>query len=108
MRRARIRRAPIQGADRFWLAHVRDIDDRETGVPVADVESIISANRVMAAGVRTSPSRGFAAGCPLTPHPPAADLFGSFRILQIQNHRDVSVITFNSRRDIGITAVERE
>ena len=75
MGRARVGRAPVKHTHCFRLAHVGDIDDGETAVPVTDVKPIASSYRMMAAVVGAVPRGLLAAGQPLSGHPPAAHFF---------------------------------
>src|SRR6185503_15396877 len=66
------------------------------------------ANRVMAAVMPPRPARALPASGPLSGHPPAADLAGPRRILQVQDHHDVADVAVHLRGDVGVAAVEGE
>src|SRR5215510_16306078 len=52
------------------------------------------------------PSGSFPAGFPLPRHPPAANFFGLFGILEIQDHGDVADVTFDGGGNVGVAPVE--
>ena len=102
------RRAPVEPGDELGFAHVLDVEDDEPAVPVAGVEPVAGAQRVMALVRGAFPGRLLAARDPLPRHPPAADFLGLRRILQVEDHHDVADIAVHRRRDVGIAAVEVE
>ena len=104
--RAGERRTPVQARHKFRLAHILDVENHEAAVPVAGIEPVAETQRMMAAMRAAFPGRLFAAGSPLSRHPPAADFFGFRLVFQIENHHDVAEITVYRGRDIGVTTVE--
>ena len=77
-------------------------------MPVAGVESIAAPDRMVALVRGAFPRRRLAAADPLARHPPPAHFFGPRGILEIQDHRDASDVSFDMRRDVGVAAVEGE
>src|SRR5713226_3920942 len=77
-------------------------------MPIADVKPVASSNWMVTPGVCPVPSRSFSAGFPLSRHPPAANFLRLFRILEIQDHGDVSDVTFHGRGNVGVAAVKSE
>src|SRR5258706_7441482 len=77
-------------------------------VPVAHVEPIAQAQRMVAARLGVIGPRIFlAARGPLSRNPPAAHLHALRGILPVQDHADVGDGALNSRRDVRVAAVER-
>ena len=106
--RMRKRRAPIRGRDERGLAMSAMSRMKKPRVPVADVEPVAHAQRVMAARLRSFHRVVLAAGRPLARHPPAPDLSRIGRVLEVEDHHDVADIAVGGRRDIGVAAVEIE
>src|SRR6266849_1052203 len=77
-------------------------------MPIADVKPVASSNWMVTAGVCPVPRRSSSAGFPLSRHPPAANFLRLFRILEIQDHGDVSDVTFHGRGNVGVAAVKSE
>src|SRR4026208_844861 len=77
-------------------------------MPITNVETITAANRMMAARRGPLPGGGLAARGPLSRHPPAHHLFGSFGILHIQHHGDIAIVPFYGWRDVRVAAIEGE
>src|SRR5471032_1337465 len=63
---------------------------------------------MVAAVVLRLPARCLAAGGPLPLHPPAADLLGPGRVLQVEDHDDGADITLQFSGDVGVAAIEGE
>src|SRR5947208_9049203 len=101
MRRTGEWRAPVERGDEAWLCHVGDVEDDEAAVPIAGIEPLALAQRMMAAVRGARPSGLFAAGSPLSGHPPAADLARTRRVAKVEDHHDVAAIALHRRRDIG-------
>ena len=108
VRRPRKRRAPIETRHQLGLAHVVDIENDQTALPVTRIKPIAVAQRVMAFVRIALPRRRLATGDPLSGHPPAADFFGFGRIFQIENHHDVAEVAIHRRRDVSVTPVKIE
>src|SRR5215469_17835452 len=108
MRRTGERRAPVERRDEAWLSHVDDVEDDEAAVPIAGIEPVALAQRMMAAVRRALPVRLLAAGGPLSRHPPTADLAGVRRVPEVEDHHDIAAIALDRRRDIGVAPVEIE
>ena len=78
-------------------------------MPVADIEPVAHAQRMVAARRHPiCPWILLAARLPLAGNPPAADLERLRRIGEIEDHHDVADIAFHRRRDVGVAAVEIE
>jgi hypothetical protein len=97
MSRARIGGAPVEYAQGFGFAHVRDIDDGKAAEPVTYVKPVVLSNRVMAAVIGTMPGGLLSAGHPLARHPPTADFLRLLRVLYIQDQRNVADVAFHVR-----------
>jgi hypothetical protein len=108
MRRTGEGRAPVERRDEPRLGHVGDIENDEAAVPIADIEPVALAQRMMAAVRRALPARLFAAGGPLSGHPPAADLARVRWLAEVEDHHDVAAIARNRGRDISVAPVEIE
>src|SRR5262249_61763539 len=85
-----------------------DVEDHEAAVPVAHVEPVALANRVMAAVVPSRPRRCLAPRRPLPRHPPAPDLQWPRRVGEVEDHDDVADVSLHLRREIPIATVEGE
>src|SRR5216683_5776084 len=90
MGRARIGRAPVEPADKFRMADVVDVEDHEAAMPVAGIEPVAAAQRVMAAMAAALPALALAAFRPLSRHPPAGDRLGVRRVGEVEDHDDVA------------------
>src|SRR5262249_44584651 len=90
------------------LREVLDVENDEAAVPVADVEPVAGADRVMAAVLPPRPRGGLAAGGPLPRHPPAADFLRPTRIGQIEDQHDVANVAVHLGGEVGVAAVEGE
>ena len=101
-------RAPVEPGDEARLAHVLDVEDHEAAVPVAHVEPVARADRMVAAVMPPRPARGLPAPGPLPRHPPAPDLPGPRRIVQIQDHHDIADVAVHLGGDVGVAPVEGE
>src|SRR3974390_959247 len=101
-------RAPVEAGNLPGVADVADVQDYAAAIPVADIEPVTAADRVMAAMPATTPAWRLTARGPLPGHPPAANLPRMRRIGQIENHDDVADIAFDFRRDVGVASVEGE
>ena len=101
-------RAPVEPGDEARLAHVLDVEDHEAAVPVAHVEPVARADRVVAAVVAPRPGRRLPASGPLPRHPPAPDLLRPRRIVQIEDHHDVADVAVHLGGDVGVAPVEGE
>src|ERR1700676_3772114 len=77
-------------------------------MPIADIEPVAPAQRMMAAMRRALPARLLAAAGPLSGHPPAPDLARLRGVAEVEDHHDVAAIALDRRRDIGVAAVEIE
>src|ERR1700722_7683219 len=77
-------------------------------MPIADIEAVALAQRMMAAVRRALPARLLAAAGPLSGHPPAPDLARVRGVAEVEDHQDVAAIALDRRRDIGVEAVEIE
>ena len=100
-------RAGIGVRHRLRPRHVGDVEDEQPVMPVADIEAIAHAQRMMAARRDPIvPGIGLAAGLPLARDPPAPDLARTGRIGEIEDHHDVADIAFRRRRQVGVAAVE--
>src|SRR5439155_1759389 len=84
------RRAPVESGDEGGLAHVLDVEDDEATVPVADIEAIPQAYRVVTAVLAPRPRRRLAARRPLPRHPPPADFLRLRWIGEVEDHHDVA------------------
>jgi len=82
--------------------------DDAAAVPVADIQAIAAPDRMVAAMILRLPAGCLAAGGPLAFHPPAADLFGPGRVLQVEDHDDGADVALLLRRNIGVAAIEGE
>src|SRR5499425_2426597 len=108
MRGRDVWRAPVEPGHVARFPHVLDVENDEAAVPVAHVEPIAEANRMMTAMVPSRPRRRLAARRPLPGHPPAPDLLRVRGIHQIEDHHDVADVAVHLRRDVGVAAVEGE
>src|SRR5262245_57270195 len=100
-------RAGIGVRDRLGPRYVGNVEDEQPVVPVADIETIAHAQRMMAARRGpVVPRIRLAAGLPLPRDPPPPDLDGVGRIGEVEDHHDVADIAFGGRRDVGVAAVE--
>src|SRR5262249_35307574 len=104
--RSRIGRVPAKAADKLGAAHVGYVKDDEASMPVAHVESISLTHRMMAPVRIAIPGRPFPSRGPLSGHPPSSDFFGPCWIFEIDNHYDIAHVTFESRREISVPAIE--
>src|SRR5580698_796322 len=95
-------RTPVERGDEARLRHVGDIEDDKAAVPIADVEPVALAQRMMAAVRRALPARLLAAGGPLSGHPPAADLARMRGIAEVEDHDDVAAIALHRGRDVSV------
>ena len=96
VRRMRKRRAGIGVRQRFRPRHVGNVEDEQAVMPVADIEAVTQAQRMMAARRHpVAPRIWFSAGLPLTGNPPSA---GLDRIRQIDGGRGSSRCCRRSRR----------
>src|SRR5206468_2350917 len=76
-------------------------------MPVADIETIAHAQRMVATRRRPIfPGIRLAAGLPLAGNPPPGDLDRLGRIGEVQDHYDVAHAALRGRRDVGIAAIE--
>src|SRR5204863_8392263 len=105
---ARIARAAVEAADGFRRAYFVDPEDHKAAMPIARIEPVAAAQRMMAAMPAPLPGRGLAAGGPLPRHPPARDRLGPGRVGEVEDHDDVADIALFLRRDVGIGAVRIE
>src|SRR4029077_18776525 len=101
-------RAPVEAADVARPADVIDPEDHEAAMPIARVEPVAAAQRMMAAMPAPLPGRGLAAGGPLPRHPPFRDRLGPVRVGEVEDHDDVADIALFLRRDVGVGAVRIE
>src|SRR5215469_11495326 len=108
MRRTGERRAPVERRDEAWLSHVDDVEDDEAAVPIAGIEPVALAQRMMAAVRGALPARLLAAADPLSGHPPTANLARVRRVAEVEDHHDVAAIALHRGRDIGVASVEIE
>src|SRR5262250_3151700 len=97
MRGRDVGRAPVEPGHVARLAHVLDVENDEAAVPVAYVEAIAEANRMMAAMVPPRPRRRLAAARPLPGHPPAPDLTRLGGVGQVEDHHDVADVAVHLR-----------
>src|SRR5262249_18816732 len=104
--RTRERRAPVEPGHELGLAHILDVEDHESALPVAGIETVAHPQRGMAAVRGPLPARRLAAGDPLPPHPPAPAPLRPCRLLQFKNAEEVALIAFERGRAIEIAAVE--
>ena len=86
VRRPRKGRMVVQARNAFRLGHVVDVEYVEPAVPVARIEAIPIAQRMVAAMRGALPRRRLAARGPLSGRPPAADFLRTRRILQVEDH----------------------
>ena len=106
MRRVREARARIHMRDGARPGHVGDVENEQAVVPVADIEPVAHAQRVVAARRDIVVPRIFlAAAGALARNPPAPDLDRVGRVDQVEDHDDVADIAVGGRRDIGVAAV---
>ena len=86
-----------------------DIEDEQPVMPVAHIQPVTHAQRMVAARFRpVAPWIYLAAGFPLSGDPPFADLDRVFRVLEVENHHDRAAEAFDGRRKIHVAAVEIE
>src|SRR5216684_4521494 len=90
MGRARIGRAPVEPADKFRMTDIVDVEDHKAAMPVAGIEPVAAAQRVMAAVTAALPALSLATLGPLPFHPPAGDRLGPRRVGEIEDHDDVA------------------
>src|SRR5262249_55364883 len=102
------RRTPVEVGDQLRLRHVADVEDDAAAIPVADIQAIAAPDRMVTAVILRLPTWCFAAGGPLPLHPPATDLFGPGRILQVEDHDDSADIALLLRGNVGVPAIKRE
>src|SRR5215468_3667203 len=100
------RRRPVEAGHELWPAQIRDVENHEPAVPIADVEPIAVTDGMMTAMRRALPRRRLAAGRPLPRHPPFADELGARRIREIDDADDVAEIAIHFRRAVDVTAIE--
>src|SRR5205807_4891346 len=72
------------------------------------VEAIAAPDRMVTAMVLRFPAGCLAAGGPLPLHPPATDLLGPGRILQVEDHDDGADIALLLRGNVGVAAIKGE
>ena len=100
-----IGRTPVDVAHQLGFAHVRDIEDDKSTVPVTHVEPVSISDRMMAAVCRSIPARRLPAADPLPRHPPTSDLFWPGRILEVENHCEVAHISLHHRGEVRVPFV---
>ncbi len=84
------------------------LQDNEAAVPIAHIEPIADAHRMMAAVRGAFPGRLLATRGPLARHPPAANLLRLGRLLEVDDGDDVAEIAVELGRAINVAAVEGE
>ena len=77
-------------------------------MPVANIETVADPHWMMAAVRGTFPGRLLATRSPLPRHPPAADLLGMRRFLEIDDRNNVAEIAIQFRRAIDVATIESE
>ena len=76
-------------------------------MPVADIEAIAHAQRMMTTRRGpVVPRIGFSPGLPLARDPPPPDLDRAGGIGEIEDHHDVADIALGRRRQVGVAAIE--
>ena len=96
----------VEARDRLRIGHVGDVENEEAVMPIAHIQTIADADRMVASGRRPIvPRIGLAAGLPLPGNPPTPNLFGFGRVRQIKDHDDIADITFHLGRDIGVVII---
>src|SRR5262249_60943776 len=89
--RVRERRTSPVTRDELRLRQIGNVEDVETVMPIAHIETISDPQRVVAARRnKIVPWIGFAPGLPLTGDPPARDLRGPRRVGEVEDHRNVA------------------
>src|SRR5262245_27192550 len=107
MRRVRKRWAGLGMRHHFRPRHVGDIQDEEPVMPVADIEAIAHAQRMMTTRRGpVVPRIRFSSGLPLPGDPPPPHLDRAGGIGEIEDHHDVADIALGRRRQISVAAVE--
>src|SRR5207302_257161 len=105
----RKRRTGVVGGHQRWLRHVRDVENEEAVMPVADIKPVAVTQRMVAPRRGPAiPGIGFATGLPLAGNPPASDLDRFCWVRKVEDHNNVADIALSRRRDVGVTAVEVE
>src|SRR5437899_11800437 len=104
VRRRGKRRTPVEPGDEPRRRRVLDVEDDEASVPVAHVEPGAEADRVVAAVRAARPGRRLTARDPLARHPPAADLPGPARVLEVEDHHDVPDVAVELRRGVRLAS----
>src|SRR5262249_27225035 len=104
--RGRIGWIPAKAAYKFRMAHVGYVQDDKTPMPITHVKPVSLAHRMMAPVRVATPGRLLSAGGPLSGHPPSSNFLRPCWILEIDDHHDVADITFKSRREISVPAIE--
>src|SRR6266568_3370060 len=108
MGRAGIGRAPVEPADVFRVADIVDVEDHKATMPVAGIEPVAAAQRMMAAVAAAEPTCRLAAFGPLPGHPPAGDRLGPRRVGEVEDDDNVADKAVLLRRDVGVGAVRIE
>src|SRR3546814_10181271 len=87
--------------------HVRDIEDEEPVMPVADIQPVAEPQRMVAARPgHALPRIVLAAGVPLAGDPPAAHLFRPLGIADVEDQHDVAGVALDRGRDVGVARSE--
>ena len=108
VRRLGERRVIVVGADHLGVADVRDVEHADARVPDGRPQLVLVAQRMMKAVLVALPRRRFAAGDVLAGHPPARDLGGVRRILEIVDDEDVADEAFHLGGDVCVVLVHVE
>src|SRR5262245_15262745 len=106
VKRSRVRWIPAKAADKLGPAHVGYVEDDETSMPIAHVKPVSLAHRMMAPVRIAIPGRLLPSRSPLSWHPPSSNFLRPCRIFEVDNHDDVADVTFKSRREISVSAIE--
>src|SRR5262252_7758058 len=102
-------RTGVDAGDELGLREVADVENDKSVVPIAHVQPIAVAQRMMAAGRNPiGPGIVFATRLPLPGDPPASDLLGLGGIGEVEDHDDIADEAFDRRRDVGVAPVEVE
>src|SRR5262249_60776891 len=97
---------PAKAGYEFRMAHVGYIQDDDPSMPIAHIEPVSQTHRMMAPVCIAIPARPFPSRGPLSGHPPSSNFLRPCWILEVDNHHDVADITFKSRREISVPAIE--
>src|SRR5262249_28770888 len=97
---------PAKAADKLGAPNVGYVEDHNPSMPIAHVEPVSLPHRMMAPVRIALPGRLLPAGGPLSGHPPSSNFLRPCWIFEVDDHHDVADITFKSRREISVPAIE--